>query len=89
MVLPRFWVPDTDGDQYQTAPWAHFEAFESLFDPGACPAGQRLKHFKAEVRVLQRLDLLRELPRASGREARGAAHVGAGSAAAAGRLESI
>eukprot|EP00435_Cladocopium_sp_Y103_P015908 s2948_g3.t3 len=34
LVLPPFWVPDTDGDQYQDEK-AHFEPFENLYDPSA------------------------------------------------------
>lgn len=34
LVLPPFWVPDVDGDQYQERN-AHFEPFHSLYDPAA------------------------------------------------------
>lgn len=34
LVLPPFWVPDTDGDQYQDEK-AHFEPFENLYEPSA------------------------------------------------------
>eukprot|EP00434_Breviolum_minutum_P021997 symbB.v1.2.019419.t1/scaffold1560.1/size111759/10 len=34
LVLPPFWVPEKDGDQYQDEN-AHFEPFENLYDPKA------------------------------------------------------